>query len=76
MAIEEMFRDYKSAAYYLEATALKGQRVMALILLIALAYSSAVMQGTTLLHNRSQSILFVIKSPKESIQDEVALGLV
>jgi hypothetical protein len=45
-----MFRDYKSGGYYLEATALKCQRVMALILLIALAYSSAVMQGTTLLH--------------------------
>jgi hypothetical protein len=45
-----MFRDYKSGRYYLEATGLKGQRVMVLILLIALAYSSAVMQGTTLLH--------------------------
>jgi hypothetical protein len=38
MGIEEMFRDYKSGGYYLEATALKCQRVMALILLIALAY--------------------------------------
>ena len=43
-----MFRDYKSGAYYLEATGLKGQRVIALILLIALAYSSALMQGKTL----------------------------
>ena len=33
-----MFRDYKSGGYYLEGTALKYQRVMALILLIALAY--------------------------------------
>jgi hypothetical protein len=49
MGIEEMFRDYKSGGYYLEATDLKGQPVMAFILLIALAYSSAVMQGTTLL---------------------------
>jgi hypothetical protein len=39
-----MFRDYKSGGYYLEATGLKGQRVMALTLLIALAYSSAVMR--------------------------------
>ena len=45
-----MFRDYKSAGYYLQATALKGQRAITLILLIALAYSSAVMQGTTLWH--------------------------
>ena len=45
-----MFRDYKSGGYYLEATGLKCQRVIALILLIPLAYISAVMQGTTLLH--------------------------
>jgi len=45
-----MFPDSKSGGYYLEATGLKGQRVIALILLIALASSSAVMQGTTLLH--------------------------
>jgi len=50
MGIEEMFRDYKSGGYYLEGTGLKYQRVMALILLIALAYSSAVMPGTTLWH--------------------------
>ena len=45
-----MFRDYKSGGYYLEGTGLKGPRVIALNLLIALAYSSAVMQGTTILH--------------------------
>jgi hypothetical protein len=38
MGIEEMFRDYKSGSYYLEGTGLKGQRVIVLILLIALAY--------------------------------------
>jgi hypothetical protein len=48
MVIEEMFRDYKSGGYYLEGTGLKGQRLMVLILLIALAYSSAIVQGTTL----------------------------
>jgi hypothetical protein len=52
MGIAEMFPDYnKSGAYYLEGTALKCQRVMALILLIALAYSSALMHRTTLLHD-------------------------
>jgi hypothetical protein len=50
MRIEEMFRDYKSVGYYLEGRSLKSQRVVVLIFLIALAYSSAVMQGTTLLH--------------------------
>ena len=51
-----MFRDYKSGGYYLEATGLKCQRVIALILLIALAYSSAVMPGTTLLHETAHRV--------------------
>ncbi|MEG4590609.1 hypothetical protein QUA86_34625 [Microcoleus sp. F6_B6] len=56
MGIEEMFRDYKSGGYYLEGTGLKGQRLMTLILLIALAYSSAIMQGTNLLHEIGQKV--------------------
>jgi hypothetical protein len=56
MGIEEMFRDYKSGGYYLEGTALKNPRVMALNLLIALAYSSAFMQGTTLLHESGHRV--------------------
>jgi hypothetical protein len=48
MGIEEMFLDYKSGGYYLEGTDLRGQRLMVLMLLIALAYSSAIVQGTTL----------------------------
>lgn len=53
-----MFLDYKNGGYYLKATTLKCQRVMALILLIALAYSSAVMQGTTLLHEIGHRVYY------------------
>jgi len=63
MGIEEMFRDYKSGGYYLEGTGLKGQRLMTLILLIALAYSSAIMQGTNL---KMKSIKKYIVRPQES----------
>ncbi|MEG4631941.1 hypothetical protein QUB56_20490 [Microcoleus sp. AR_TQ3_B6] len=45
--IEQMFRDYKSGGYYLEGTGLKSQRLMVLFLLIALAYSSALVPGQT-----------------------------
>ena len=48
MGIEEMFRDYKLGGYNLEGTGLKGQRLMVLILLIAMAYTMAVMQGIDL----------------------------
>jgi hypothetical protein len=63
MGIEEMFRDYKSGGYYLEGTGLKGQRLMTLILLIALAYSSAIMQGTNL---KMKSVKKYIVRPQES----------
>lgn len=43
--IEEMFRDFKSGGYNLEATAVSSERLIALILLIAIAYTSATMQG-------------------------------
>jgi hypothetical protein len=63
MGIEEMFRDYKSGGYYLEGTGLKSQRLLALILLIALAYSSAVIQGTIL--KRKAAKQYIVR-PKES----------
>lgn len=43
--IEEMFRDFKSGGYNLEGTAVRGQRLIGLILIITLAYSSATMSG-------------------------------
>lgn len=43
--IEEMFRDFKSGGYNLEGTNVSDARLLALILLIAIAYSSTTMQG-------------------------------
>jgi len=44
-SIEEMFRDFKSGGYNLEATNVTGERLISLILLIAIAYSSATIFG-------------------------------
>ena len=63
MGIEEMFRDFKSGGYDLEGTGLKDQRLIALILLIAIAYSSAVIQGTTLKNKLAKE--YIVR-PKES----------
>ncbi len=63
MGIEEMFRDYKSGGYYLEGTGLKGQRLITLLLLIALAYSSAIVQGTNL---KMKTVKKYIVRPQES----------
>ena len=43
--IEEMFRDFKSGGYNLEDTNVSSERLMSLILLIAIAYTSATIQG-------------------------------
>ena len=43
--IEEMFRDYKSGGYNLESTGVNGERLIALIILMTLAYTSSIMSG-------------------------------
>jgi hypothetical protein len=44
-SIEEMFRDFKSGGYHLEATNVSGERLISLILIIAFAYSMATFKG-------------------------------
>jgi hypothetical protein len=43
--IEEMFRDFKKGGYNLEDTNVGGERFLTLVLLIAIAYTSATIQG-------------------------------
>lgn len=43
--IEEMFRDFKKGGYNLEDTNISGERLINLILLIAIAYTSATITG-------------------------------
>ena len=43
--IEEMFRDFKSGGYNLEETNVSDNRLISLILIIALAYTSATFKG-------------------------------
>ena len=45
MGIEEMFRDYKTGGYNIEGTGLKEERLIKIILLMAIAYSSAIFPG-------------------------------
>jgi Transposase DDE domain len=44
-SIEEMFRDFKSGGYNLEETNVSGNRLIVLILLLTIAYSSATFFG-------------------------------
>jgi len=43
--IEEMFRDFKKGGYNLEGTGVKDDRLIVLVLLIAIAYTTATTQG-------------------------------
>jgi hypothetical protein len=43
--IEEMFRDLKKGGYNLAATQVRGERLISLLLLLAIAYTSATIQG-------------------------------
>lgn len=43
--IEEMFRDFKKGGYNLEGTNVTGERLVVMVLLIAIAYTTATMQG-------------------------------
>ena len=45
MGIEEMFRDCKTVGYNLEGRGLRGERLVKIILLMAIVYISAIFQG-------------------------------
>ena len=56
-----MFRDFKSGGYNLEATNISGFRLISLILLIAIAYSSATFKGQTIKHKGVQNYVGRVK---------------
>ena len=62
--IEQMFRDYKSGGYNLEATLVSESRLNTLILLIAIAYTSAIIQGSFIKRMGGQKYVCRVKEPK------------
>lgn len=53
-SIEPMFKDFKSGGYHLEDTQLTGQRFLAILLLIAIAYTLATDQGNRIRQKQVQ----------------------
>jgi hypothetical protein len=64
--IEEMFRDCKSGGYNLEATKVCEQRLNALIFLIAIAYTSAIIQGGEIKRMGVQKYVCRVKEAKRT----------
>lgn len=75
MGIEEMFRDCKTGGYDLEGTTLKGQRLINMILLMTLAYSSAIFQGTELKKKQVQKYVSRRKEPKKKYRRRSTFGV-
>ena len=75
MGIEEMFRDCKTGGYDLEGTSLKGNRLINIILLMTLAYSSAIFQGTELKKKQVQEYVSRRQEPKKKYRRRSTFGV-
>ena len=75
MGIEEMFRDCKTVGYDLEGTSLKGDRLINMILLMTLAYSSAIFQGTEIRNKQVQKYVSRRKEPKKRYRRRSTFGV-
>lgn len=64
--IEEMFRDFKSGGYNLEGTNVSGDRLIALIILISIAYTSATLHGQKIKQMGVQKYVGRVKESKRS----------
>jgi hypothetical protein len=75
MGIEEMFRDYKTGGYNLEGTGLKGERLIKIIMLMAIAYSSAIFQGTEIQKKQVQKYISRSKEPRKKYRRRSTFGI-
>ena len=63
MGIEEMFLDYKTGRYNLEGNGLRGERLIKIILLMAIVDRSAIFEGTEMSKkNRCKNMYFVVNT--------------
>jgi Transposase DDE domain len=75
MGIEELFRDCKIGGYDLEGTSLKGDRLITMILLMTLAYSSGIFQGTEMRKKQVQKYVSRRKEPKKRYRRRSTFGV-
>jgi len=66
IGIEEIFGDYKTGGYNIEGTGLKGERLIKINLLMAIAYSSAIFQGNEIHKKQVQKYISRSKEPRKN----------
>lgn len=66
--IEEMFRDFKTGGYNLEDTKVSENRLISLIILISIAYTSATIQGKIIVNSGVQKYVGRVKESKRNVK--------
>ena len=66
-----MFRDCQTGGYNIEGTGLRGDRLIKMILLMTIADSSAIFQGTELPKSRCKNMCLAEESREKSTEDAV-----
>jgi hypothetical protein len=70
-----MFRDYKRGDYNIEGTGLKGERLIKIIMLMAIAYSSAIFQDTEMSKKQGQKYISRSKEPIKKYRIRSTFGI-
>lgn len=75
MGIEEMFRDCKKGGYNIEGTGLRGERLIKVILLMALAYSIAIFEGHEIQKKQVQKYVSRCKDKRRKYRRRSTFGV-
>ena len=74
MGIEEMFRDCQTGGYNIEGTGLRGNRLIKRILLMTIADSSAIFQGTKMSEKAGAKICISPKRAEKKVPKTQYIG--
>ena len=74
MGIEEMFRDCKTGGYNLEGTGLTEDRLIKMILLMTIAYSRNILEGTVVRRKNLQKYVCRLKEQKRNYRRRSIFG--
>jgi len=69
-----MFRDCKTGGYNIEGTGLRGDRLIKMILLMTIASSSAIFQGTEIPKKQVQKYVSRRREPRKKYQRRSTFG--
>ena len=75
MGIEEMFRDCKTGGYNLEGSGLRGDRLIKMILLMAIAYTGAIFQGIEIQKKQIQKYVSRLSEPRKKYRRWSTFGV-